>query len=247
MPYRRSTPIAVYWAMDFSPSRNPSRPSVLFAALLPPGVATAELDAPGNPVLLLAAERADLGAATPGREREFAAGRLCARSAAARLGANEPIGTRADRRAHWPRLLTGSITHTDGFAAAAVGERTRFRAIGIDAQKLGRLSRELWCSVLTPAEAQRVEGLPRALQARVATLLFSAKEAFYKCQYEVTQQWLEFAEVTVDVVGPVAGGGRFTVTPDDRAGRPGLGIVPPIGRYMYARGMVLTAMALGAR
>lgn len=234
--------------MDSSPALNPSRPSALFAALLPPGVATAELDAPGNPALLLAAERATLGAAAPGRAREFAAGRLCARAAAARLGASQgPIGARADRRALWPPLLTGSITHSGNFSAAAVGDRRRFQAIGIDAERLGDLSRELWGHVLTSAELLRVELLPGPRQLNLATLVFSAKEAFYKCQYEVTQQWLEFADVTVEVVGPVAGGGRFTVKPDGRAGRCGLGVVPPIGRYMFARGLVLTAMTLDAR
>lgn len=234
--------------MDPARPHNPSLPSKRFAALLPPGVATAELLAPGDPALLLPAERAELGGAAPARVREFAAGRLCARGALARLGAGDgPITARADRRARWPRALTGSITHTDGFAAAAVGERTRFRAIGIDAQKLDRLSRDLWGHVLSPPELHRVEGLAPSLRADVATLLFSAKEAFYKCQYEVTQQWLEFGDVTVDFADPVLDRNSFSVRRAGSVDRFGFGDGPLIGRYAFAGGLVLTAMTLGVR
>jgi 4'-phosphopantetheinyl transferase EntD len=32
----------------------------------------------------------------------------------------------------------------------------------------------------------------------MATILFSAKEAFYKCQYTLTRKWLEFEDVSVE-------------------------------------------------
>ena len=37
--------------------------------------------------------------------------------------------------------------------------------------------------------------------ALLAALIFSAKEAFYKAQYELTTQWLDFNDVTLDLAG----------------------------------------------
>jgi 4'-phosphopantetheinyl transferase EntD len=225
---------------------NPPRMSELFQALLPPAVAVAELAGTGDPALLLDGER-PAGPATPLRAAEFAAGRICARHAAARFGVVDcPIGVRDDRRARWPELLTGSITHTDGFCAAAVGERRRFRAIGIDAERIGAVSREDWSQVLLREEVDWLERLPRAIHATVATLLFSAKEAFYKCQYEVTQQWLEFGDVALDLGGRHLERNSFAVRPvgDVRLLEQGGG--PVIVRYAVTRERVLTAVTLSA-
>lgn len=227
---------------------NPCRTSAAFAALLPRAAAAAELAGRGDPALLPAAERLLLRRATPRRAAEFAAGRLCARRAAAAFGvATGPIGVRADRRARWPESLTGSITHTDGFCAAAVGERRRFRAIGIDAERIGGVSRELWDRVLRPEEADWLERLPRPLQATAATLLFSAKEAFYKCQYEVTQQWLEFRDIALEVGGRALPEGGVAVRPVNGAGLAAPGGRPVIVRYAVAGDLVLTAVTLSAR
>jgi 4'-phosphopantetheinyl transferase EntD len=226
---------------------NPPRISELFQALLPPAAATAELAGTGDPALLLGGERLLVRQATPLRAAEFAAGRICARHAAARFGVVDcPIGVREDRRACWPELLTGSITHTDGFCAAAVGERRRFRAIGIDAERIGAVSPDLWSQWLLPEEADWLDRLPRSVQATVATLLFSAKEAFYKCQYEVTQQWLEFRDVCLDFDGRHLERNSFAVRPVGgvRLLEPGSG--PVIVRYAITRELVLTAVTLSA-
>ncbi len=237
-----------------SPSKNGSAASALFEELLPPGVATAELIGEGDTALLLAGERQLLRRATPERAREFAAGRLCARGAAAQFGiADVPIGVRDDRLPVWPRLLTGSITHTHGFCAAAVGERRRFLAIGIDAEGIGRLSSDLWSQVLLPAETDWLESRPATEQVKVATLMFSAKEAFYKCQYEVTGQWLEFKDVTVDLTGREKAGdscdwrsGSFTVRPVARVKLFEHDNRPVTGRFACTNERVLTALAIAA-
>lgn len=233
--------------MQTPPAENLSRPSALLGSLLPPGVATAELAGEGDAALLLEGERHLLERAAPARAREFAAGRLCARRAAARFGfVDVPIVAGADRRPQWPGRLTGSITHTDGFSAAAVGDRRRFRAIGIDAERLGRVSRDLWSHVLVPAEADWIASLPAPLQTGVATLIFSAKEAFYKCQYEVTQQWLEFKDVTLDFLGRHPDGNSFVVRPVGRVRLFEDGGAPAVVRFAITRDLVLTAMTIAA-
>jgi 4'-phosphopantetheinyl transferase EntD len=203
---------------------DPSCASTWLAQLLPAGVATAAL-----------------AGAAPGRAAEFAAGRLCARRAAARFGFDgQAIGAQADGRPRWPAGLTGSITHTGGFAAAAIGERGRFRAIGIDAERVGGVPRTLWGQLFRPAETAWLEGLPESLQDRVGTLMFSAKEAFYKCQYEVTGQWLEFRDVVVDFCARDAGRNGCAVRLFEGGGE------PAIVRFAVRRDLVLTALALAA-
>lgn len=217
-------------------------------ALLPAGVATAELTGAGDPALLLADERVLRARAAPARIAEFAAGRACARRAAARFGVVDcPIGAHEDHRPCWPLSLTGSITHTHGFSAAAVGERCRFQAIGIDAERIGSVSPDLWSRVLRPAEREWVEGLPEQFQATVATLLFCAKEAFYKCQYEVTRQWLHFHDVTIDCEGDHLNRGGLAVRPAGRVRLFAQGCGPVVVRYAVTRELVLTALTIAAR
>lgn len=228
-------------------AKNPSRASSLLQESLPAGVATAELPGEGDPDLLLDGERQLLGRAAPKRAREFAAGRLCARRALAQFGiVNFPIGERDDHRPQWPEHLTGSITHTDGYSAAAVGERQRFQAIGIDAESIGSVSEDIGSHVLLASEMDWLESLPAPEQAKVATLLFSAKEAFYKCQYEVTGQWLEFKDITVDFFGWNLDRGSFAVRPVRRVELFERGGGPAIGRFACTHDRVVTAIAIAA-
>lgn len=228
-------------------TRNPSQPCAVLKELLPAGVVTAELAGEGDPALLLAGERHLLGRAAPKRVREFAAGRLCARRAVSQFGfVDFPIGVGDDRRPRWPRLLTGSITHTDGFSAAAVGGRDLFKAIGIDVEGIGRVSSDIRSQVLLQEEADWLESLPLSDQARVATLMFSAKEAFYKCQYEVTGRWLEFKDVIVKLFDWNLDRGSFAVRPLSGLNLFERGVGPASGRFAVTGELVLTAMAIAA-
>jgi 4'-phosphopantetheinyl transferase EntD len=219
----------------------------LLEQLLPAGVASAELVGEGDPALLLAAERRLLRGAAPQRAREFAAGRVCARRAAAQFGVVDfPITAHDDHRPRWPQRLTGSITHTAGFAAAVVGERQRFRAIGIDAERISLMFNNVWAHVLLPPEIDWLEGLPVSEQAKAAALMFSAKEAFYKCQYEVTEQWLEFKDVTLEPVGRGLDRGSFAVRPAGNVALFALAGGPAIVHFAFMNDLVVTAMTIAA-
>ena len=192
----------------------PALDCALLRPLLPAGIAAAEWLGEGDPTQLSDAEQHGVRRAAPKRAREFAAGRFCARHALTRFGVEAfALGMGRDRRPLWPPHLVGSITHTDGFCAAAVGERRRFRAIGIDAETIGGVTSDLWSRMFLPAEIAQLERLTGAEQARTATLMFSAKEAFYKCQYELSGQWLEFTDVAVEFSRDDYERGRVTVRP----------------------------------
>ncbi len=225
--------------------KNPARTSVLFEELLPAGVAAAELTGEGDVKLLMPEERRIVSAAVAKRVGEFAAGRLCARRALSQFAINDfPLDSEPDRRPRWPMHVVGSITHTDGFSAAAVGERGRFSGIGIDAERVGSVTRDVWDQVLLPDERRWLETMSPVEQDQLSTLIFSAKEAFYKCQYAMTSQWLEFSDVTLDLAGWNLGSGSFAVRPLTHVkffeGR-GPAIM---GRFAFRRGLVLTAIAV---
>lgn len=122
--------------MPADPSRQPQRAG-LIADLLPPAVAAVEsaghLPEPG--LVLFPVEEAVMHTAGPRRRAEFAAGRLCARAALARLGVPAaPILPGPAGQPRWPAGVTGSITHCAGYRACAVARTTDVAAIGIDAE-----------------------------------------------------------------------------------------------------------------
>ncbi|MGO8829439.1 MAG: 4'-phosphopantetheinyl transferase family protein [Steroidobacteraceae bacterium] len=193
---------------------NPATPSSTFAALFPGSVAAAELRAPGDPRLLLPEEAQCVARAVPKRMQEFAAGRLCARRALRQFGVTQfPIRAACDRQPLWPERLIGSITHTAGLCAAVVAERARVLALGVDSEVSGAVKPELWPSICTAAELQWLDSLPTAERPAAATLIFCAKEAFYKCQYPLVGQRLDFQDVVVTPRAWGAPQGAFALVP----------------------------------
>ena len=174
----------------------------LAAQLFPPGVVAAELREPGDPALLLPEESQFLGRAVPKRVQEFAAGRLCARRALLEFGiVGFAVKVGPGRQPLWPEGWVGTITHTAGYCAAAVAARSSVRGLGMDSETLGDVHAELWPSICSETETDWLRSLAPALKAAAATMIFSAKEAFYKCQYPVTGEPLGFHDVQVDAPG----------------------------------------------
>jgi 4'-phosphopantetheinyl transferase EntD len=213
-------------------------------SLFPPGALVAELREAGNPAALKPAEAKHLKRAVPKRAQEFAAGRLCARLLLAEFGIEDfPIEMAEDRQPLWPQTLVGSITHTTGFCAAVLAERTRVRAVGLDSEISDSVKAELWPSICTLAEIDWLRSLPESQQARAATLIFSAKEAFYKCQYPLTRQFLTFRDVIVEVSGWDGPGGTYTILPTRRIAFAEQWALPLHGRYLYHEQFVSAGIA----
>jgi len=179
----------------------PAQLSEPLGRLFPLGVIVAELEATVGVEALWPEEIRDSEGFAPKRVREFAGGRVCARRALAELG-HEGVALRrgADRRPIWPDGIVGSITHSNGYCAAAAAPARSFRAIGLDAERVG-VERGLWPQICLPAEIDWLESLPGQLRTTAATLIFSAKEAFYKCLCGVGSGWLEFHDIAVRIEG----------------------------------------------
>ncbi|MFJ2743698.1 4'-phosphopantetheinyl transferase [Streptomyces sp. NPDC087440] len=186
-------------------------------------------------------EAAVVDRAVAKRRGEFAAVRLCAREALGALGvAPVPLlpGPRGEPR--WPGGVVGSMTHCEGYCAAAVAGVADVLSLGIDAEPDLPLPAGVFEAVVRPEEAER---LRRAAWGAVHAdrLLFSAKESVYKAWFPLTGRWLDFSEASVEfavdgsftarllVPGPVLPGGRLQVFD---------------GRWMAADGFVLTSVVV---
>jgi 4'-phosphopantetheinyl transferase EntD len=228
-------------------TRNPAVLSAELASLFPPGVVVAELRAAGDPEWLLPAEAAFMSQAVPKRVREFAAGRLCARRALEEFGVTGfPVCVAEDRQPIWPDQLLGSITHTAGFCAAAVAERSHCIAVGMDSETVGDVTPDIWPTICGPSEAGWIRSLPAASQDAAITLIFSAKEAFYKCQYPLTREWLNFHDLIVEPSWIASGEAEVSVRATRRIAFEEHARLPMSGRYRLHERFVSVGFALPA-
>ncbi len=229
---------------------NPATLSTDLNRLFAPGAIVAELCVPGDPQLLLPEEAACLGRAAPKRVREFAAGRLCARRALVEFGIVDfPIRAAADRQPIWPPSMVGSITHTSGFCAAVTAERSHANApgavaLGLDCEVVGDVKRELWPKICAPDELEWIASLPTAEQAGAVTLIFSIKEAFYKCQYPVVGERLNFHDVSIEASGWGSSEGGFRIHARRRIAVCALASQPWQGRFLFHDAWVTAGISM---
>ena len=178
---------------------NPARLSAGLAALFPTGVYAAELAGDAPPGLLTEPELKSISHCSEKRIRDFTAGRLCARRALEALGVvGFSLLPASDRQPAWPASVIGSITHTAGYSAAVAARRGPLQGLGVDAEAIAAVHAELWPRVLSAEELARLNELPAGRRGAAAALAFAAKEAFYKCQYPLTGEWLEFEDIAIE-------------------------------------------------
>jgi enterobactin synthetase component D / holo-[acyl-carrier protein] synthase len=208
--------------------------------LLPAGVAAAEAfgaELAGAP--LFPEEELVIAGAVARRRAEFTAVRACARRALAALGCPPAPLLPGDRGSpDWPAGLVGSMTHCDGYQAAAVARAGRLTGLGIDAEPNEPLPEGVLETISLPAERDELRVLAAAGGGVCwDRLLFSAKEALYKAWYPVARRPLWFTGARVSA-GPGAGCFQATVLDGDRGG--------PVyhGRWLARGGLVLTAVAV---
>ncbi len=223
--------------------------------ILPGGVESAELFADPADAELFPEEQLQIARAVARRRAEYASVRHCARTAMARLGVEPTALPKGDKGApQWPRGLVGSMTHTDGYRAAALGFALQVRSVGIDAEQNGPLPEGVLGSVSLATERDRIAALDGAGAGppgvHLDRVLFSAKESTYKAWYPLTHRWLGFEDADIaltcdaDSDGSVVTGrfrSRILVPGHAVAGAP-LEILE--GRWIVAGGLVVTAIVV---
>ena len=171
----------------------------LFSRLLGPHVETEEVDPHSVEGGLLRPEQEAVAGAAQTRVEQFTAGRVCSRIALGRLGVatTTPVLRGEDRAPIWPPGFVGTISHTDTWCAAAVARAEDVRSIGIDLEPATPLKEALWRRVCTPKERDWLHDL--SAPGVTGKILFSAKESVYKCQYPITNKFLGFHAVEVEL------------------------------------------------
>ena len=166
------------------------------AALLPEEIEVEERTCDVCLSTLMPQERAAIARAVPVRRAEYATVRYCARQALSRLGyPAAPILSGNDREPIWPDDIVGSLTHCDGYRAAAVSHSPGVASVGIDAETHQPLPDGVDEIVTTGGEIQMLARLAAAYPTiHWGRVLFSAKESIYKTWYPLTHAWLDFTE-----------------------------------------------------
>lgn len=181
----------------------------MIGSLFPPGVCVATgATAEGEP---LHPDEAELARTMgPARQREFAAGRACARRAMLELGAPDgPVLRGLRRMPLFPAGVVGSITHTSGFCAAAVARSASFAGAGLDAERDEALSERAAARICTPGELAALRTLPRRSPERWAAVVFSAKETLYKAYFPLTGFFIGFRDAQIELFPEADDAGRF--------------------------------------
>ena len=169
-------------------------------ALLPTTVALHELRRDVE-VPLFPEEQRAVSQAVEKRRREFVTARECVRRAMAELRVPVSAVPRGDRgQPVWPAGLVGSITHCQGYRAAALARRSDILGVGIDAEPHAALPADVLRLTASPEEMARVD---RCAAERPylhwSRLLFCVKEAVYKIWFPAEASWLGFEDVETDL------------------------------------------------
>ena len=132
------------------------------------------------------------------REREFLLGRRGTAQLLLERGVHQPVGVNHDRSPIWPEGFIGSISHSDHWTIATVGPSRAGRSVGVDTEPimLAETAQLIAGDIATKQEILLAteSGL---VKTPALTLIFSAKESFYKCWYPITKRFLEFHDVAV--------------------------------------------------
>jgi 4'-phosphopantetheinyl transferase EntD len=140
------------------------------------------------------------------RRAEYFYGRRAARSALEGLGlGHHQVRIGAHREPCWPRGVVGSISHHVSIAAAVALPASRFRAAGIDIEcVLDSTTAYGLCghvfSLRELALLSRQAG-ERELNTWL-TLVFSAKESFFKAAFPFVQRYFDFDAVELTGINP---------------------------------------------
>ncbi|MEV6578645.1 4'-phosphopantetheinyl transferase superfamily protein [Streptomyces sp. NPDC051582] len=208
--------------------------------ILFPPVAVAEVFHDPADAVPLREEEPVLRRATDKRRREFTTVRWCARRALAGIGEGpHPLLPDDAGAPRWPGGVVGSMTHCDGYRAAAVARTGGCRALGIDAEPDRPVAGVVLDVVALPGELRRLAAL-REAEPQIAwdRLLFSAKEAVYKTWYPLTGRPLGFHQADITLLRD----GTFTAEL-----APSLPRSDPdafAGRWTSGRGLLVTVIAV---
>lgn len=174
------------------------------------------------------------------RRLDSAAGRICAHQALHSLGRPASAIPRGPGGAPvWPAGVVGSITHCSGYRAGAVAIQDSIRSIGVDAEPHQPLPDGVLPRIASPSESDGIAALAAdGVAGHLDRVVFCAKEAAYKAWFPLSEQWLGFLDVQVDL-DPQSGTFTARVLHPAHAGH-----IPLSGRWLIDRDLILAGVAV---
>lgn len=127
------------------------------------------------------------------RREEYLVSRALLQKILKQIGVLHPfIEKGTNREPKWPKKVCGSISHSKG--CVLVGISQKYKSIGIDIEHKNRVKENLYRKLFSKKEIEIIN----KNGVVYADILFSAKEAFYKMQYPLTKQYLDFLDIELD-------------------------------------------------
>jgi len=168
--------------------------------LLPPSAVCCV--APGESVIWspYAEERRIVARAQRSRRHEFFTGRDCARRALARIGAGtSAISRRSAGDPEWPAGVTGSIAHGGRWCIAVAASKAEVKSVGVDVEVARRIDARTASFIEPPLTRSRGGSEFGSLRT---TIVFGAKEAFYKSVRPLIPFSFDFEDVGIEFDPP---------------------------------------------
>lgn len=135
------------------------------------------------------------------RQAEFIAGRLCARSILDAYGEGQHVvAVGSHREPVWPAGFIGSITHSSHYAAAIACKAEGVAGIGIDVETIikDEARQAMMDMVVNQKEVSYLRRFENYLSFdSLLTLIFSAKESFFKAAFPQVKTYFDFDAVEV--------------------------------------------------
>lgn len=145
-----------------------------------------------------------LAAAVPARRASYLAGRLAAREALGRAGAETlDVGRDEAGAPRWPAGYLGSISHAGTLVGAVAVRREAAAGIGFDVEPVMErgAAGEVADLVLVRADRLALANLRDLPEAAALTLAFSLKESLYKALYPTAGAFIGFEDAELAAIG----------------------------------------------
>ena len=133
------------------------------------------------------------------RQAQFLAGRVAAKNSLPECYKNQPIGVGNHREPIWPNGRMGSISHADNISIA-ISQAKLSGGLGIDIQSVfdEHEVRSSVTLILSHSDQALFQGSLSGLSDRqFLTLVFSAKECFFKAVFNQVGEYFDFNVVSI--------------------------------------------------
>ena len=134
------------------------------------------------------------------RKEHYRSGRICAGEVLSKLGTRgQPVlRDPQTREPLWPEGISGAITHSGNWAAAAAGKTSDVSGIGIDLEDMERqVDSRISRHVCIPEEQKWLQEWGEDFLEQNLKIIFSAKESIFKAFFPYTRTYLHFHDARI--------------------------------------------------